>query len=171
MEGQLLTFGVGLICAGLLVLIAEAFVVSLGLLSAIGGGLVLIGLVMCFKAGIWWGLSALFGTSLVLPFLLLWMLNLFRKEKLSGRAEENPLQELDNHSLQWLVGKTGKTLTAMAPAGKVDFDGKRIDAITECLIVAKDNWVRCRLVEGHRVVVVPETAPGPQKTFDELDFS
>lgn len=38
MEGQLLTFGVGLICAGLLVLIAEAFVVSLGLLSAIGGG-------------------------------------------------------------------------------------------------------------------------------------
>ncbi len=171
MEGQLLTFGVGLICAGLLVLIAEAFVVSLGLLSAIGGGLVIIGLVMCFKVGIWWGLGALFATSLVLPFLLVWMLNLFRKEKMTRLGDGLLLTEIDNNNLDWLVGKTGKTITALAPAGKVDFEGKRIDAITEGLIVAKDIWVRCRLVEGHRVVVVPVISSGPQNTIDEMDFS
>jgi membrane-bound serine protease (ClpP class) len=171
MDGQFLTFGVGLVCAGLLVLVAEVFVVSLGLLSAIGGGLILIGLILCFKAGIFWGISALIGTSIVLPFMLMGMLKFFRMEVLSRQGRSGADSDDESNKLSWLVGRMGKTLTQMSPAGKVDFEGHRIDAITEGLVLERGIEVRCRLVEGQRVVVVPALTPGPQKTFEALDFS
>lgn len=171
MDGQFLTFGVGLVCAGLLILVAEVFVVSLGLLSAIAGGLILTGLILCFKAGIFWGISALLGTSIVLPFLVMWMLKFFRMELLTRHNTNGDKGDEEQNSLAWLVGKVGKTMTEMSPAGKVDFEGHRIDAISEGLVLEKGTEVRCRLVEGQRVVVVPAVTPGPQKTFEALDFS
>ena len=171
MDGQFLTFGVGLVCAGLLVLVAEVFVVSLGLLSALGGGLILIGLILCFKAGIFWGISALIGTSIILPFLLMGVLKFFRMEVLSRQIKSGTDVDDESTKLTWLVGRMGKTLTQMSPSGKVDFEGHRIDAITEGLVLDKGIEVRCRLVEGQRVVVVPAVTPGPQKTFEALDFS
>ncbi len=171
MDGQFLTFGVGLVCTGLLILVAEIFVVSLGLLSAIGGGLILIGLILCFKAGFFWGLSVLVGTSILLPFILMWMLKFFRMELVSKNYRNQERGGEDPTQLSWLVGRVGKTLTEMSPSGKVDFDGHRIDAITEGLLLERGMEVRCRLVEGQRVVVVPAITPGPQKTFESLDFS
>ena len=171
MDGQFLTFGVGLVCAGLLVLVAEVFVVSMGLLSAIGGGLILTGLILCFKAGIFYGIAALLGTSIIVPLMLLWILKFFRMELLSQNRKGERKGEEEPNKLSWLVGRLGKTLTEMSPAGKVDFEGQRIDAITEGLVLDKGIDVRCRLVEGQRVVVVPAVTPGPQKTFDLPDFS
>ena len=52
-----------------------------------------------------------------------------------------------------LEGKTGKALTPLRPAGIVDVDGERIDAVTEGGFVAKDSLVRVVEITGNRVLV------------------
>jgi membrane-bound ClpP family serine protease len=103
--------------------------------------------------------------------MLMGMLKFFRMEVLSRQGRSGADSDDESNKLSWLVGRMGKTLTQMSPAGKVDFEGHRIDAITEGLVLDKGIEVRCRLVEGQRVVVVPALTPGPQKTFEALDFS
>jgi membrane-bound ClpP family serine protease len=58
------------------------------------------------------------------------------------------LSELDK-----LKGQTGKTVTPMRPAGTVLLGGRRIDAITEGIMLDPDVWVRCVEVKAGRVIV------------------
>jgi hypothetical protein len=47
----------------------------------------------------------------------------------------------------------------LRPAGVADFDGKRIDVITEGMMVYAGGWVRCVDVRAGKVVVRPTDAP------------
>lgn len=55
--------------------------------------------------------------------------------------------------LEALKNRTGKTVTPMRPSGTVDFDGRRIDAITEGVMLDEGVWVRCIAVKGNVVIV------------------
>jgi len=155
MDSQYLTFGIGLICAGLLVLIAEAFIVSMGLLTAIATGLIIIGLIFCFKAGFWLGMATLAVLALVLPLMIMWILHLFRKNMVKQKPGEEGVDLPEVTRLATLEGKLGRAMTNLSPAGMVDFEGQRVDAISQGLLLEKGAWVKCILVEGTRVVVVP----------------
>lgn len=61
---------------------------------------------------------------------------------ISGAAE---LEALKNH--------TGKTVSPMRPSGTVEFDGKRVDAMTEGGMIEAGVWVRCVAVKGGKVLV------------------
>jgi membrane-bound serine protease (ClpP class) len=52
-----------------------------------------------------------------------------------------------------LVGKQGRALTPLRPAGTVLIDGARVDAVTEGEFIGKDATVVVGKVEGVRVVV------------------
>ncbi len=52
-----------------------------------------------------------------------------------------------------LKGRVGKTLTPMRPSGSVEFDGKRVDAMTEGMMIDSGTWVRCMEVKGSTVIV------------------
>jgi len=52
-----------------------------------------------------------------------------------------------------LLGKTGRCLTGLRPAGTVEIDGERIDAISEGDFIIPGVEVEVVLVEGIRVVV------------------
>jgi membrane protein implicated in regulation of membrane protease activity len=54
-----------------------------------------------------------------------------------------------------LVGKRGVTLCMMRPAGKVEIDGMRMDAVTDGEFIQKDCEVEVIQVAGNRVVVKP----------------
>jgi membrane-bound ClpP family serine protease len=60
--------------------------------------------------------------------------------------------------LETLKGQTGKTATPMRPAGTVLFGGRRVDAITEGMMLDPDVWVRCVDVKAGRVIVRRTTA-------------
>lgn len=155
MDPQHLTFGIGLICTGLLVLIAEAFVVSLGILTAISLGLIIIGTIFCFKAGFWTGIATVLILSVVLPTLMLWILKLFRKNMVKQRPDAEGVDLPEVTRLAVLVGKLGQAMTDLSPAGLANFEGLRVDVISEGLLLKKGSWVKCKLVEGSRVVVIP----------------
>src|SRR5581483_6918703 len=64
-----------------------------------------------------------------------------------------------NLELEQLRGKVGRAISALRPAGVVDFDGRRIDTITEGMMVEPGEWVRCIDVRAGTVVVRPIPKP------------
>jgi membrane-bound serine protease (ClpP class) len=61
----------------------------------------------------------------------------------SSAASE--LESLKNH--------TGKTVSPMRPSGTVEFDGRRIDAMSEGVMLEAGVWVRCVAVKAGKVIV------------------
>jgi membrane-bound serine protease (ClpP class) len=55
--------------------------------------------------------------------------------------------------LEALKNRTGKTVTPLRPSGAVEFDGKRIDAMSEGMMLETGVWVRCVEVKGGKVIV------------------
>ena len=70
-----------------------------------------------------------------------------------------------NVELEQLRGKTGRALSALRPAGVVDFEGKRIDTMTEGMMIEAGEWVRCIDVRAGRVIV----RQIPQPNVDALE--
>ena len=52
-----------------------------------------------------------------------------------------------------LVGKTGKTVTDLRPAGTAWIEGRPVDVVAEGVFLKKGETVRVIAVEGMRVVV------------------
>ena len=72
--------------------------------------------------------------------------------------------------MEKLKGMTGKTVTPMRPAGTVLIGGRRVDALTEGVMLDPDVWVRCIEVKAGRVIVRRVDAPHElsEMTLDEL---
>jgi membrane-bound ClpP family serine protease len=66
-------------------------------------------------------------------------------DSFSSLAGSSELESLANH--------TGKTVSPMRPSGAVEFDGRRIDAMTEGVMIEEGVWVRCIAVKGGKVIV------------------
>lgn len=58
-----------------------------------------------------------------------------------------------------LKGRVGKTVSTMRPSGTVEFDGRRVDAMTEGMMIDAGVWVRCVDVKGGKVVVRQMDSP------------
>jgi membrane-bound serine protease (ClpP class) len=119
-------------------------------------------------------------------------------EELAAAAE--PLALPGASELEALKNRTGKTVTPMRPSGTVEFDGRRIDAMTEGIMLDAGVWVRCIAVRGNVVIVRqieppadvtdldpdaraasgsqprdgadrrPDTSPPPRRPGDDLDL-
>jgi len=72
--------------------------------------------------------------------------------ELDGSAGQ-PLEVAGLAELEALKNRTGKTVSPMRPAGTVEFDGRRIDAMTEGVMIDAGVWVRCVAVKGSTVLV------------------
>jgi len=68
--------------------------------------------------------------------------------------------------LEALKGRTGKTVSPMRPSGTVEFDGKRVDAMTEGVMLDAGMWVRCLDVKGGKVIVRQMDPPADVTDID-----
>ena len=57
--------------------------------------------------------------------------------------------------MEFFIGKVGTAVTMLRPAGTCDFDGVRLDVVTEGSFIEKETPVKIAKVEGRRIVVVP----------------
>lgn len=69
-----------------------------------------------------------------------------------------------------LKGRVGQALTPMRPAGSVQFDGRRVDAQTEGMMLDAGTWVRCVEVRAGTVIVrqIPKPADLSDMDLDDL---
>jgi membrane-bound serine protease (ClpP class) len=74
-----------------------------------------------------------------------------------------------NLELEQLRGRYGRALSDLRPAGTVDFDGRRVDVVSEGMMVPAGAWVRCVDVRAGRVVVRPVDKPD-LRDLESADF-
>ena len=58
-----------------------------------------------------------------------------------------------NLELEQLRGRYGKTVSSLRPSGVTDFDGRRVDTLSEGDMIEPGQWVRCIDVKAGRVIV------------------
>jgi len=75
-----------------------------------------------------------------------------------------------NLELENLRGKIGRAVSPLRPSGIAEFDGRRIDVITEGMMVEAGQWVKCFEVRANRVVVRPADPPSLEE-FENASFS
>lgn len=58
-----------------------------------------------------------------------------------------------DHRYQFLVGESGRALTALRPSGVAQIGGKRYDVVTEGPLIEKEDRISVVKTEGARIVV------------------
>jgi len=161
-----LTLAYGLIAAGILLLGAELLFPS-GLMFALAVAAVAVGVTMTFAHDMTTGLVTLVVVVVTLPVLGGVLLHYWPRTRIGRKFFlPNPTDDVtaasstSNQDLERLRGRYGKTISALRPAGVTEFDGERIDTITEGMMVEPGQWVRCVDVRAGKVIVRPTDRPG-----------
>jgi len=142
--------------AGLMIL--EVFLPGFGLPGI--SGLVLIGAGVVMAAIHHGMLTAVVVLLVVIALLALVISWVMRSAAKGNYHSEIFLQEKDNlntrEDMQVLVGKTGRTISVLRPAGIGDFDGVRLNVVTEGGFIERNMPIEIVNVEGARIVVRPQ---------------
>ena len=154
-----------LIVIGFLFLAAEVFFPS-GILSVLAICAIVGGVTIAFIHDTYHGWFSLILVFVLVPALLVAIFHFLPKSAMSrrlmssGPEEDATIASMPVHlELEQLRGKTGRALSALRPAGVVDFEGRRIDTITEGMMVDVGQLVRCIDVRAGKVVVRPIDKP------------
>ncbi len=175
-----LTLAYVLIVAGLLLLVAELFIPTGGMLFVLSVSALVIGVTMTFlcseDATI--GILTLIGVCLAIPSLMAVMVHYWprtpigRRFFLRGPEEDATVASMPvNVELEQLRGRFGRTLSALRPSGITEFDGKRVDTLSEGMMIEPGQWVRCIDVKAGRVIVRPAEGPPDLGNLETAEFS
>lgn len=172
-----LTLAYLLIAVGLVLLAAELLLPSGGVLLVCAAACVVSGVYMTFVYGdSALGLGTLVGVALIVPVvgwgaLTLWPYTPFGRRLIQqGSDEGDTLAALPaNAELEALRGRFGRAVSALRPSGVAEFDGRRVDVITEGVMVEPGQAVRCVEVRSGRVLVRPSDPP-TLKDLENVDF-
>lgn len=162
--------------AGLTLLIVEVFVPSGGLIGFLAVGLLVISLWQAFAISA--GTGAVFVVALIglLPGVLALAFYLWPKTPmgkwifLPPPDPEQFAPEPAGPRLAHLVGQYGRTLTPLRPSGLVDFEGRRLDALSEEGLIPSGALVRAVQIRAGQVIVRPATAPALDELPSAADF-
>ncbi|HEV8058843.1 MAG TPA: hypothetical protein VGP68_03165 [Gemmataceae bacterium] len=151
-----------LIAVGVVLLIAEVILGSGGILFGLSLAAIVIGVAMTFFVSNdpTIGLATLLGVFLGAPILGSLLVRLWprtpwgRRMVLQGAQEDATVAQMPvNLELEHYRGQFGRAISSLRPSGVADFDGKRVDVLTEGGPVEAGEMVRCLEVRAGRVIV------------------
>jgi len=163
-----LTLAYVLIVAGLLLLLAELFIPTGGVLFVLSVSALAIGVTMTFLSSEdpTLGILTLIGVCVAVPSLLGIMVHYWprtpmgRRFFLRGPDEDATVASMPvNVELEQLRGRFGRTVSALRPSGITEFDGRRVDTLSEGMMIEPGQWVRCIDVKAGKVIVRPVDKP------------
>jgi membrane-bound serine protease (ClpP class) len=160
MSEWLLVWGVLLVALSLVLLAAEAFIPSGGLISVVAAAVAISGIVCLFKVDWKWGVSGIGTVAVLGPLLFIFALQLMPSTKV-GRTlmfgedgQEHPVLSDDAaHELDVLIGAEGTVLTDLRPIGAVRLGDRRIDALAELSFIPAGSRVKVVSVDGTTIKV------------------
>ena len=163
----------------ILIVIGVVFLVTEILLPT--GGFLVVGALLFFAIGVGTilyygdtveGVVALAGLSVGMPAIGFLAVVAYKRMSLRSALDSDnadPASDLPQFvGLEALKGRVGKALSPLRPSGSVEFDGRRVDAMTEGTMIDSGVWVRCVDVKGGNVVV-REMEPPKDIADIELD--
>ena len=167
MDGEsILLVGLGLLAASLLLMVAELFIPSAGLLAIGAGAAAIAGIVILFRHpdGPMWGVIGIGLVMVGAPTALalglkVWPYTPVGKKMLQGETTEEELEAKRLAELQAreqrraLVGAEGEVVTPLRPVGVVRIAGQRFDALAETGIIEAGQRVRVTAVQDNQLKV------------------
>ena len=140
---------------GAALMIVEVFLPGFGLPGV--SGIVLIGagtVIIWLKAGALTALATLLVVIAVLTVLISYMMRRATEGGAHARIFLREKEELrSGEDMQVLLGKQGRTTSVLRPAGIGDFDGVRLNVVTEGNFIERDKPIEIVNVDGARIVV------------------
>ena len=171
-----LTLGYILIGAGFAFIFVEMAFSTHGMFLLLSVCLNAGGVIFVWTADSYMGVLTLVAVVLSYPILLSFVFYLWPRTPLGRRMilRKDPEEDETVATMPVLVeleqyrGRIGKAVTPLRPSGVVDFDGRRIDATSEGLMIERETWVRCLDVKAGKVIVRPVEAKqlGEMETMD-----
>lgn len=161
-----------LVAVGFALLVAEVLLFPSGICGLLALAAWTVGVMLAFQHDSSTGTLLLLGVVLGGGlFFYLWFKTPIGRHMVlhSPEADSTLAETAANQELERLVGRYGRTLSALRPSGIAEFDGRRIDVITDGIMVDPDQTVRCVAVRAGRVMVRP--AEGPDlRTLENASF-
>ena len=166
-----LLFAYLLILLGGLLLAAELVLFTHGVLAMVGLSGLIVGTVLVFGQDPGLGLTTLAVLLVAVPLLGRVLLNVWphtpigRALLLEAPGDDTTLAaSAAVQQLEQLRGRYGRTTSSLRPAGTTDFDGRRVDTLSEGTLIEAGQWVRCVDVREGKVIV--REVPGPPGVAD-----
>lgn len=141
-----------LVILGIGLLIAEIFIPSFGITGTVGIISILIGVILTAETFVQ-GLVMFLGimaVALVLMYLF-YKLILSKKSPVVLKSVVN--EEEMKSDLHFFVNKQGVALTTLRPTGKGDFDGIKLDVLSEGSFIKKGSPIMVTKIEGKKIIV------------------
>jgi membrane-bound ClpP family serine protease len=154
---NILTISIICFAIGFILMTIEMFHPGFGLPGFIGGILLIVGIVLSAKTVVQ-ALIMLIVILCVLGITLTIVLKLFSKGKFPKGLVLEDMQKKDKgyisvEDLNYFLGKEGTTTTVLRPSGIVDFDGVKLDVVSESEFIPPGSKVKIIKVEGRRILV------------------
>jgi membrane-bound ClpP family serine protease len=141
---------------GVLVIIAEIFIPSLGLLAAIALSLFVYSLFLVFT-DISTTVGVLFvGLDLVLvPVLIVFGMKILAKSPLALQRELSKQDGVVSQKevYEAYINMKGRAVTDLRPAGMAEINSKRVDVVTDGEYIEADTSIVVTDVSGNRIIV------------------
>ena len=156
-RGLVELYHIAVFLAGVLMIIVEILLPTVGLLAGLGVAAMLYSIVLALGGDI--GALAALGIALVISVILFLLIvsrlpssRLWNKIVLqkSSRTEEGYVSALEQAEH---LGKSGEVLTELRPSGTARIDGRPVDVISEGAFIQKGKQIVVLSVNGSRVVV------------------
>ena len=154
-----IVFAIFLYFAAGVLIIAEVFLPSGGLLAVCVAGCVVGGLVIFFQHSMAAGWAGVVIAVVMIPSVIVGAFKMLPKTKFGrGTTLEPPKRELgdgipDMAKLKELMGATGIVITPLRPVGTCDFSGHRVECVAESGYVEKGKKVQVIRIESTQLTV------------------
>ena len=155
-----------LMFGGLIVMVAEVFFPSFGILSVISGVTIVTAIFLSFEHGLAIGCAFLLSALILVPTFLLYAFRYFPETVfgklliLRGSSFEPGERKLHEDDLETFVGKMARTVTPLRPVGTVSVGRRRLDAMSRGERIETGVEVLILGIEMSQVVVKKKPALG-----------
>lgn len=151
---------------GAVVLVAEIFIPSHGILTVVGLGLLIAGSYKTFQLSDFAGYASVVCVLAFVATFAVLAVKFWHRTPIGRRiSPPNPVLTKEDTGnidelLEPLLGTTGKALTPLRPVGTCEFDGRRLPCIAEYGLIDRGAEVTALRIHGRGFAVAP-VADGP----------
>jgi membrane-bound ClpP family serine protease len=144
---------IALLVLGVALLLAE-LVLPTQMILGLTGTVMLIGAVaLCFVVNPLLGVAALLAGGLMLPLGWSVFLKYWPRSPMGRRVILSTQQSEQRPGLPVQIGQVGQSVSAMRPIGTCDFNGQRLEAVSEYGIIESGRTVKVIALNNRRPVV------------------
>ncbi len=163
-----MTLAIGLLVLGLVLIVAELVVTSMGILSVLAVASLAGSVISAFSEGASTGVGFVVACAVLVPATLILGGRLVPRSPLgklmivSGLSHDS-VHATDARDLT-LVGKRGTVEAPLRPAGMARIEGRRVDVVSRGESIEAGTAIEVVEVRGNRVVVAPASESGSAAT-------